>query len=90
MKKTVNDFKFSKSEHTLKHTKETLVKNELSLENIIASNNVYTTNISNFKLESNVLINKLNKTFQFYPNSDSKIEDDFIEKLCNSIFMKNI
>lgn len=88
MKKTLNDFKFSNQEQSLINIKETLVKNNLTLENIIAANQNFSANISKFRVESHEIIYKLNETFQFFPKMESKIEDDFIGKVKLNNFYK--
>lgn len=88
MKKTLNDFKFSNQEQSLKNIKQTLVKNELILEDLLAMNQNFSANISKFRVESHEIIYKLNETFQFFPRMESKIEDDFIGKVKLKNFYK--
>jgi chromosome segregation ATPase len=49
LKKTLNHFKFRNQEQSLINIKETLVKNKLTLENIIAANQNFSANISEFR-----------------------------------------
>jgi len=88
MKRTLNDFRFSKSEQSLKNLKDNIDKNEFSLEKLTASNYLYKNNISSYKSESNGLMKKLNGTFHFYPNLDTKIENDFIGSIKQFNFYK--
>ncbi len=88
MKKTLNDFKFSNQEQSLKNIKQTLVKNELILEDLLAMNQNFSANISKFRVESHEIIYKLNETFHFFPRMESKIEDDFIGKVKLKNFYK--
>jgi hypothetical protein len=88
LKKTLNDFKFSNQEQSLKNIKQTLVKNELILEDLLAMNQNFSANISKFRVESHEIIYKLNETFQFFPRMESKIEDDFIGKVKLKNFYK--
>ncbi len=88
MKKTLNDFKFSNQEQSLKNIKQTLVKNELILEDLLAMNQNFSANISKFRVESHEIIYKLNETFQFFPRMESKIEDDFIGEVKLKNFYK--